>query len=141
MPVCDSVKVRKAPIVRVKSGSSPSSQMRSTELSRMARLKVLPAKRIARRLATRLFAGHGSTRSQPIEAGTTIDRREPECRACGGSRAQPAPEAVFLQAGDVLGLLPRAGIWVVVGCHFTILRAGGLEAPNRAWAPKPYRRL
>ncbi len=88
-----------------------------------------------------MIAGHGSTRRQPVEAGTTIDRRKPERGAGGGSRAQPPPEAVLLQAGEVLGLLPRAEIWVVVGCHFTILSVWGLEAPNPAWSPKPYRRL
>jgi hypothetical protein len=53
-----------------------------------------------------------------MEASAAIYRGEPASRPCGRLGVYPAQEAVFLQAGDVRGLLPPAGIQVVVGCHF-----------------------
>lgn len=78
---------------------------------------------------------------QPIEASAAINRGEPAGGPCGSSGACPAQEAVFLQAGDVRGFLPQAGIQVAVGCHFTLLSVWWLKALTRASSPKPCRRL
>jgi hypothetical protein len=78
--------------------------------------------------------------SQPAEASATINRREPAGRPSRGSGANPAQEAISLQAGDVRGLLPPATIEVVVGRHFALLSVRGLGSPNRTSCPRPCRR-
>jgi hypothetical protein len=77
-------------------------------------------------------------RGQPTEASATVDRREPAGRPSRGSGANPAQEAISLQAGDVRGLLPPAAIEVVVGRHFALLSVWGLGSPNRTLCPRPY---
>jgi len=91
-------------------------------------LRLSAVKRIARPLATCRSVVLWLTRSQPTEASATIDRGEPAGRPRGGSGADPAQETVSLQAGDVSGLLPQAGIQV--GCHFKLLAFGGWDRRN-----------
>jgi hypothetical protein len=83
----------------------------------------------------------GSTRSQPIKPSAAIGCGEPAGRPRGGSGERPAQQAVFLQAGDVSGLLPPAGVRAVVDWHFWLLSGCWLVAPKWDSCPKPCHRL